>query len=215
MMELPSTPVALFFFSFMLAAGAVMSPGPVSAAVVSQSPHRGWIVGPLISSGHALLESILLLLIIIGLSPFLQQPFIKITISFVGGLLLIWMGLNFAIGAILGRLLLPQKDELLTKISLAKLFSLGIITTISNPFWYAWWATVAAGYLVLAKQMGVLFILAFYLGHISADFCWNTFLSTAFGKTGKWITQQVYNFIMAGCGLFLITIGGSFLFQVL
>ena len=47
--------IAVFLFSFGMAIGAVLSPGPVTTAIISQTPRLGWVTGPLVSIGHALL----------------------------------------------------------------------------------------------------------------------------------------------------------------
>ena len=39
---LPTSLAAIFVFSFVVGMGAVVSPGPVSTAIVSQSASRGW-----------------------------------------------------------------------------------------------------------------------------------------------------------------------------
>lgn len=207
------TPLSFFLFSFALAIGAVISPGPVSATVVSQSPNRGWIVGPLISSGHAALELLIVCLITFGLAQTLQQTLIHTTIAILGGVLLIWMGSHFTLGAVSGRLHLPTKLENELPMQYTKIFSLGILATLSNPFWYAWWATVASTYLAQAKEMSLIYVGAFYLGHISADYTWNTFLSTIVGKGSRWMTQTIYQVLMSLCGLFLIYMGIIFLLK--
>ena len=64
---LPITIPGVFVFSFLLALGAVISPGPVSTAIVSQAPRRGWQVGPLLATGHSLMELLIVLLVTVGL----------------------------------------------------------------------------------------------------------------------------------------------------
>ncbi len=49
----------LFVFSFVVGFGAVVTPGPVSTAIVSESARRGFIVGPLVATGHSLSELIM------------------------------------------------------------------------------------------------------------------------------------------------------------
>ena len=92
-----------------------------------------------------------------------------------------------------------------------QLLGLGMLATISNPFWYAWWVTVAAGYLAQAEAL-VGGIAAFYLGHITADFAWNTTLSTIIGGGKRWITDRVYQIIILLSGAFFIYLGIVFLF---
>lgn len=89
----------------------------------------------------------------------------------------------------------------------------GMLATVTNPFWYAWWVTVAAGYLAQARELGLASVAAFYLGHIGADFGWNTALSAVFGSGRRWMSAGVYRCILGLCGLFLAYLGATFLLQ--
>ena len=82
---------------------------------------------------------------------------------------------------------------------------------MSYPFWYAWWTTVAAGYLVQAQALGLAAVAMFYLGHISADYAWDTILSGIVGTGRRWPNDRVYRGIIVLCGGFLIYLGGVFL----
>ncbi len=210
--------IAVFLFSFFVGIGAVLTPGPVSTAIVSQAPRRGWLVGPLLAAGHALPELAIVLLLGLGLGAGLARPHIQIGIALGGGLLLIWMGLGMAWNTFKGKNSLPIPGATSESLSSRQMFGLGIIATVSNPFWYAWWVTVAPGYLVQARMFGIAAILAFFLGHISADFLWDTFLSSVVGSGRRWITQGIYNALITVCGLYLIYLGGGFLihgFQII
>ena len=193
--------------------GAVVSPGPVSTAIVSQSPSRGWLVGPLISAGHALLELAAVLLIVFGLSATLAHPAIQTAVALLGGVLLLWMGGGLVWGALRGNLHLPGTGQDARRLSRWQIVGLGALTTITNPFWYAWWMTVAAGYLVFYNTVGAWAVLAFYLGHISADLGWNTLLSSVVGSGKRWITDRIYRGLIVVCGGFLVYLGITFLLK--
>jgi len=202
---------AVFIFAFAVGFGAVITPGPVSTAIVSQSTRNGWKVGPLVSTGHSFIELLLTLLIALGLSTVLAQPAIQTLIGLVGGALLLWMGGGMLWGALRGKIHLPGAHSQTPPMTRRQMLGLGVITTITNPFWYAWWVTVAAGYLAQARTLGPGAVAAFYLGHISADYSWNTALSTVIGSGRRWITDTVYRVIIGACGLFLIYLGVVFL----
>ncbi len=205
--------IVVFIFSFGIGMGAVVSPGPVSTAIVTQSPSRGWLVGPLISAGHAVLELAAVLLIIFGLSATLAHPAIQTAVALLGGVLLLWMGGGLVWGALRGKIHLPGKEQGARLMSRWQIVGLGALTTISNPFWYAWWMTVAAGYLVFYNTIGAWAVLAFYLGHISADLGWNTLLSTVVGTGKRWITDRLYRGLIVICGGFLVYLGITFLLK--
>jgi threonine/homoserine/homoserine lactone efflux protein len=178
--------IAVFLFAIAVSIGAVVSPGPVSAAIVSESPRSGWRVGPIVTTGHVALELIMVILIGIGLAAGLASPGIQRAIAFGGGLLLIVLGGTYLFSAWKGRMRLPEADRRLPQRSSGALFTLGILTTLSNPFWYAWWVTVAAGYLLEAQRLGLAAVGVFYMGHIGTDFGWNSLLSSVTGAGRDW-----------------------------
>ncbi len=211
---IPSSSIpAVFIFSFVVGFGAVISPGPVSVAIVSQSPRRGWFTGPLVATGHSLLELLIVILIAFGLSAGLAHPTIQTVIALLGGALLTWMGAKMAWDSWRKKIGLPGKNSELGNMTSRQLVSLGMVATVSNPFWYAWWVTVAAGYLTQARALGVAALIAFYLGHISADFAWDTTLSTIVASGRRWITDGIYRGLIFVAGVFLIYLGFVFLTQ--
>ena len=203
--------LAVFLFSFSMAVGAVLTPGPVTTAIISQSPRLGWVTGLLVSIGHAMTELVLVVLITLGLSSILGAPNVQIAIAVLGGLLLLYMGGSMLIGAAKGKMKLPEEDGIKEKLSYGQLLTLGIGASLSNPFWYAWWMTVAAVYLLEAKTVGWLIVAGFYFGHISADFIWNLLLSTVIGGGKKLMTNKVYSILISLCAGYLIFLAFKFL----
>jgi threonine/homoserine/homoserine lactone efflux protein len=208
-----SSLIAVFTFSFVVGLGAVISPGPVSTTIVSQAPWRGWKTGPLVATGHALLELLLVALITVGLGVGLAHPSVQIVIAFLGGLLLAWMGGSMIWNTWLGKIHLPGKNEKLPPMTSWQLVGLGMLATLSNPFWYAWWVTVAAGYLAQAQTLSIAAVLAFYLGHIVADYAWDTVLSAVVGGGRRWMTDKAYRILIYACGAFFVYLGWVFLAQ--
>lgn len=205
--------IAVFSFSFVVALAAVISPGPVATTIVSQAPRRGWLVGPLVSTGHSLLELAMVLLITLGLGTLLARHNVQIAIALLGGLLLAWMGGILIRDVWRGRMRLPGREERLPSVSSRELMGLGIVATVTNPFWYAWWVTVAAGYLAQAQAVSMGAVLAFYAGHISADYAWNTVLSTVVGGGRRWMTDGVYRALILACAAFFLYLAWVFLRQ--
>ena len=213
-MNLTTTSIlGVFAFSFIVGMGAVLSPGPVSTAIVSQAPRRGWLVGPLLATGHAFLELILVILITVGLGIGLARPGVQTIIAILGGLLLFYMGSSMIWNNWRGNIHLPAQNEKLSPMSTQQIIGLGVVATLSNPFWYAWWVTFAAGYLARVQALGIAAVAAFFLGHIVADYAWDTLLSTVVGGGRRWMTDLVYRGLLFLCGGFFIYLGGSYLLQ--
>ena len=213
---LPTSIIAIFTFSFFIAIGAVVSPGPISTAIVSQSPRQGWRAGPLVATGHSLTELIMVLLIVFGLGLALTHPAVQVVIAFVGGALLLYMGCSMVWDTFHGKIRLPRPDDGSQPMGQKQLVGLGILATLSYPFWYAWWVTVGAGYLTAAKAINAGAVAAFYLGHISADYAWDVLLSTVIGwRSGGryWMNDRIYQGIILLCGAFFLYLGAVFLWQ--
>jgi threonine/homoserine/homoserine lactone efflux protein len=211
---LPTTSLlAIFSFSFVAGLAAVMSPGPISTTIVSQAPRRGWQVGPLVATGHSLLELLMVFLIILGLGTLLARHSVQLAIAFGGALLLAWMGALLIWGVCRGKIRLPGQVERKDTLSATQLVGLGVAATASNPFWYAWWVTVAAGYLAQAQAVSLPAVMAFYAGHVSADYAWDTVLSAVIGGGRRWMTDGLYRVLLFACGAFFLYLGWVFLNQ--
>jgi threonine/homoserine/homoserine lactone efflux protein len=206
-----ASPFAVFLFACAISLGAVVSPGPVSAAIISEAPRKGWRVGPLIATGHVLLEMIFILLICLGLSTGLAKGGIQRVIAIVGSLLLFYMGGSYIALVLRGKARLPLTNLESKKQKKSSLILLGTLTTISNPFWYAWWTTVVPGYLGQLEILDLSTILAFYFGHISIDYAWDSLLSIVLVSGRRWLSDRGYALLILITGAFMIYLGLSFL----
>lgn len=212
-MILTSSLLSVFIFSFVTGMGAVISPGPVSTAIVSQAPRRGWMVGPLLATGHSFLELLLLVIIVVGLGAGLARPGIQTGIAILGGFLLVFMGLSMLWDVWRRKIHLPGANDGLQPLSSRQLVGMGMLATITNPFWYAWWVTVVPGYLAQVRVFGLAAVAAFFLGHIFADFAWDTVLSAVIGGGRRWMTDNIYRGLIVLCGAFFVYLGLAFVVQ--
>jgi len=69
---------------------------------------------------------------------------------------------------------------------------------------------VGGGYVLATWEDGLMALCAFYLGHIAADYAWNTFLASVVGSGRRWLSDRVYRVLLVVCGLFLIYTGLRF-----
>jgi len=198
-----------------IAIAAVISPGPVTATILSESPRQGWRVGPLIATGHSSLEFLMVVLVTFGLATVLSGPLAGTIIGLLGGLTLLFIGGNYIYGAVRGRIRLPHPEQASKPRSYSALFGLGVATTLANPFWYVWWATVAAGFLAQAQAIGFATLAAFYFGHISADYAWDTFLSASASAGRRILTDRRYRALILVTGGFMIYLGVVFIVSAL
>jgi threonine/homoserine/homoserine lactone efflux protein len=202
--------LSIFQFSMFISFAAVISPGPVTAAILSEAPRSGWRTGLLIAFGHSLLELAILILISLGLAVAMQSPTVLAVISIGGSLILFWIGANYIFAVWKNNLQLPLPNETSTEKPTTALIVLGMMTTLSNPFWYMWWVTVAAGYLAQFKAISALAVAIFYVGHISADFAWDTTLAAVTSSGRRWLSQRAYRVLIFITGGFMTYLGVRF-----
>jgi len=89
-----TTNLPLFLLSvFAISLTGAMMPGPVTAVAIANGYKRKG-AGALIAVGHGLIEIPLILMIYFGLASILDSTGVRIGVGLVGGLVLIWMGLN-------------------------------------------------------------------------------------------------------------------------
>jgi threonine/homoserine/homoserine lactone efflux protein len=115
------------------------------------------------------------------------------------------MGWELAHGAWSGKLALDfeARGE---PTRLARLGSVpaGALISLSNPYWFLWWATIGAGYVVVALEFGIVGLAAFYVGHILADLTWNSLLTFVASSGRKILPAAFYKWLLITFGIFLI-----------
>ncbi len=201
---------AIYLASMVMGFSGAMIPGPMLTVAIKESLYRGIKAGPQMVLGHALLELLLIIAIFFGLGQLIMWPLLQGVIGVIGGLFLFWMSygilreawfladINFT-GQAAGNSLHP----ILT----------GVTVSLANPYWPLWWATAGISSLMLAAGNGVAGFASFYLGHITADFTWYTFVSFAVVSGKKLLTPLIFRIILSICGVFLLGLAGYFVYS--
>ena len=189
--------------------GAMM-PGPVTTLIVTETARRGFIAGPLITIGHALLELAMVVALVFGLGDLLKQNAVAGTIGLLGGLFLLWMGFDIVRSAWQGKVSFDTTRDVSASSSGNPIIA-GILASVANPYWILWWATVGAAYLITFRAFGIAGIVAFYIGHTLADWVWNNIVAFVVATGRRVMTDRVYRGILIMCGAFLIALSFYFL----
>jgi threonine/homoserine/homoserine lactone efflux protein len=195
------------FSSFLLALSGALVPGPLFTITVTESMKRGFRAGPLIITGHGLLEMGLVILIVFRVTPFFTSQAVRIVISLAGGVILVIMGILLLKDA---RKITLQYAADVRQRGMHPVVA-GIVGSVSNPYWMVWWVTIGLGYLVTSLKYGIAGVAAFYLGHISADLLWYSVISYTVSRGRTVIGAKGYRYALYACGVFLILFGGWFL----
>lgn len=211
---------AIFTTSFILGLSGAMMPGPLLAVAVNQSARRGFWAGPLIVLGHAVLELLLVILLVLGLAAVLDRVEARTLIGMVGGVFLLYLGWGMTGDAIRGKVVLDLEGKGGDEASPGGGKSLhpvsaGILLSLTNPYWSMWWATVGLWYIRQAQQGGVHAVSSFYSGHILADLAWYSLVAAVVAGGRRFISQKLYNAVLVVCGLFVMGMGVYFLWDAI
>lgn len=179
----------------------VVSPGPLTAVTLSYGLNNKY-AGVLVSVGHGIIELPLIALISLGITKFLK-PEIKTFIGTAGGLVLIIYGIQMFRQK---DLLMVRNDRFYPGVVLS-----GMITTVSNPYFFIWWFTVGTGLIITAVNFGIAGIILFTIVHLSCDFLWYSLLTNLIYKTGHLFPTRVWNIIFFICSATLIFFGILFI----
>ena len=190
--------------SFIVALSGALVPGPLLAITVAESARRGFIAGPLLMTGHSILELLMVSILLFGMAPFLNAPLARFLVSLIGGLVLFYMGCKMIKDS---KKFSLSSGHLPPQVKTVGPVMSGIVGSASNPYWSIWWFTVGPTYLLASKKLGNPGILAFYIGHIMADFAWYSFVSLAVSKGKTIMGEKGFRLLLRSCAVFLLFFG--------
>lgn len=187
--------------------GALM-PGPMLSVTIAESYKKGFWAGPLIVLGHAIPEFVLMVLFSLGLNQFIKNDIAVGIIGVLGGLFLGWLGVKIFLEVRQGISIdLTAKKEIGWGPTVA-----GVWTSVSNPGWILWWATIGARYILLSLDQGILGLAFFFVGHEMADLIWYSLVSFFVSRGRGRISDRVYHVMLYACSLMVLVF--SVLFTV-
>ena len=193
-----------FVLSFLIGLTGALVPGPTLVATINESMKSGWTAGPKVTSGHIAIELAIAIAVIFGMATALSEYTNEIAVA--GGAVLVIFGImnvlssrNTKIGTITG-----------TRVETGP-FLAGVITSVTNPYFWIWWLTTGAGFLLEGLKGGIIFAAAFMIGHWFSDLGWFTFVSAGISKGKNIMPERMYRGVIFVCGIFLIGFGVWFI----
>jgi threonine/homoserine/homoserine lactone efflux protein len=195
----------IFVSSFVIALSGALMPGPLLTATITESSQRGFVAGPLLITGHAILELVLVIALLLGLAPFFQQPAVFVATALIGSIILFYMA--FGMFRSLPSLHLSWEGD--HKRGSHPIIN-GILMSVANPYWIIWWATIGLGYILYSWRFGFWGIASFFTGHILADMVWYSLVAAAVAGGKQFLTDRVYRRLIAVCAAFLVVFAGYF-----
>lgn len=191
--------IAVLGLTVFLSLTGVMMPGPVFAATIAKG-YREPKAGIPIAVGHGVIEFPLMVAVFF-VASWLRDPLLLLTIGIVGGIFLIVMGSQMI------RFRESETEEYMPYTS----FIAGMVTTLTNPYFFLWWATVGFSLIVMAAAYGVVVIIVFAIVHWSCDLAWDTLVSYTVHKSKKFWTPRTTTGVFTVCGSLFIVFGLYFI----
>ncbi|MDI6723856.1 MAG: LysE family transporter [Methanobacterium sp.] len=202
--------------SFGVGLSGALVPGPMLTVTISDSVKKGPIAGPQVVLGHIMTESAMMVAILAGVGWIIGSQTAALIIGIIGGAVLIYMGYNLSISS-------NELHNTINNVNNSKKSGIqhgsvlnGIITSLSNPYFFIWWASVGCAFMYKGLELaGIVGLLGFIIGHWSADLSWYSIISFFSSHGTKLMNDRTYKVVMRACGIFLILLGIYFLLSVL
>ncbi|WP_440945923.1 LysE family transporter [Methanosarcina sp. T3] len=194
---------------FTIGLTGALVPGPMLFATIELSLKKGWLAGPKVVFGHVLVELVLSVLILFGAASLVGSGTIS-AISVIGGLALVTFGLFTVRDAktVASAGASPETSGFkLTSNPVA----LGLVTSVSNPYFWIWWLTAGSALVLREHELGVFISIAYLLGHWAADLSWFTAVSGSFSRGKALFSRRTHEIILYACGGFLVIFGLYFM----
>jgi threonine/homoserine/homoserine lactone efflux protein len=199
--------LAIFWGALIAGLSGAMMPGPVLALVVSETSRKGFWASPEIISGHALLELLLVVGMLVGLRRFLQSWAAFVALGLGGGAMLLWM----AWGMVGLGLSDPEVGTAAVAGPVRNAFLAGALVSLANPYWSVWWASVGATFLQRAAAAGTVATGLFFVGHISSDYLWYAVVGWIVAVNRRLLVGAVYQWLLFGCAALIAAMGIYFI----
>lgn len=204
--------ITLFTTAFLVGLSGAMMPGPMLTVTISETPRRGFWVGPQIVLGHTIVELLLVVCLAGGLTYYIQQSIVTGGIGLIGGLVLLWFGWGIYRSAKNRKVSLGLSEVEINSVSTIERQPIrpwvsGIILSLTNPYWSLWWATVGVSYVVVAMSLGTIGLITFFVGHILSDLAWFSLVSFIINTGRNFISDRLYQGVLMICAAFLILLG--------
>lgn len=179
-------------------AGAI-APGPILAVTIAKGAKSPW-AGFQIALGHIFIDISIILLIYFGLGQFLQVSSVQIVLNILGGILIIWLGINLFRSR--ASIVHGKKDLRYNA------FLLGILTTVFNPMFLPWWATIGSMFIMKFNEFGITGLVAFIFAAELPNLIWYPFASIVTYKTSSTTRgQKIKEPLLIICSILLIGFG--------
>jgi len=182
----------------LISLSGVMMPGPMFAVTIEKAAKRK-TAGLLIAAGHGIIEFPFMFLIYYWLSQFAIPNAVPMVIGLIGGLLMIYMGIQAfrKRNNQTGKYKSPRQESLIA----------GLWTTAINAGFYLWWLAIGIPLILNAQIFGLLGFSTFAIVHWLCDFVWYTGVAFAIFKSRRFWTEKTHQAILIFCAAVFVGFG--------
>jgi len=186
----------------LISLSGVLMPGPLFAVTLKKAA-KSKSAGALIAVGHGIVEFPLMFLIFFVLSQFEIPTIVQIVVGLVGGLLMIFMGVQ----AFRNR---HKQEEATVSLKRDSVLA-GTWTTAANAGFILWWLTIGTTLILNAKLFGLVGFSVFAGVHWLTDFVWYTMVALLIFKSQRFWTDRARMGVTFFCVLVFIGFGLYFM----
>jgi len=199
--------IQTFLLGLMIGLTGALAPGPTLVATINASITGDWKIGPKVTLGHMITESVIFILIVLGLAT-LALPYTT-AIALIGGIALIVFGVLTITGSRGASLNGPVTG------TVSNPYIAGLVTSVANPYFWIWWLTIGSAMVIAGLAGGIVLAAVFMVGHWCADLGWLTLVSAGVSQGKTILSDMYYRRVMGVCGVFLILFGAYYLLNAL
>lgn len=185
----------------LISLSGVLMPGPLFAVTLKKAA-KSKTAGALIAVGHGIVEFPLMFLIFFVLSQFEIPSVVQVAVGLVGGLLMIFMGLQTFRNR-------HKTEEATVSLKRDSLLA-GVWTTAANAGFILWWLTIGTALILNAKLFGFVGFSVFAGVHWLCDFSWYTLVALVIFKSQRFWSERVHQGITLFCVVVFIGFGAYF-----
>ena len=140
----------------MVAFSGALMPGPMLTLVIASVAQKGFWTSVFIVIGHSILELLIVISFYLGVLKYLDNPLVIKIISIVGGAFLIYMAVSIIVSMARKKIKLDlDAKRIMKNLGTKNTFIIagkGILISLANPYWYVWWLTIGATFMIKSVQ---------------------------------------------------------------
>jgi threonine/homoserine/homoserine lactone efflux protein len=204
--------VHLFILGFIVGLSGALIPGPLLVFTVSRTLRGNVRTALKIITGHVIVELALVTVILIWLEQIRHLEVIGTVISLVGGSAILLFGVLMVLGASKYSLPEAEADPDYSTSARGDITG-GAFFSAFNASFPLWWLTIGAFMVMSARELGVIGVVVFMMGHWLSDVGWYGLVGIGVVKGRKLLSDKLFHVVLRALGVGLAGFGAYLLFS--